>query len=501
MPDANLYRLLRDRFRARRDVTCLRLPSGPLYSYGAMDDWSARMAAALARLGARPGDRVVMQVEKCPAAVVLYLACLRGGFVLVPLNTAYTAGELAYFISDAKPAVVVCDGGREAEMAPLLSPGGSLVALAGSGGLEERAAAEEPAGDICGVGEGELAAILYTSGTTGRSKGAMLSHGNLASNALVLHHTWGFREGDTLLHALPIFHVHGLFIALNTAMLNASEIIFLDRFDVAAVLEALPSATVMMGVPTFYTRLLASPAFGPAHFGHMRLFISGSAPLTEQTFERFESRTGQRILERYGMTETGMISSNPLRGERVAGSVGFALPGTELRVCDERGEPAACGEVGTVEVRGPNVFRGYWNAPEKSAAEFRPGGWFITGDLGYLDREGRLRLVGRARDLIISGGLNVYPKEVELCLDATADIAESAVIGVPHPDLGEAVVAVCVAGCSPAPPGSQVLQAIEGQLAPFKRPKAVLFVDALPRNAMGKVQKNALRERYGQLFN
>ncbi len=501
MDNANLYHQLYQHFSLDLDATCIELPDGTRYSYGELDQWSAGMAAALTQLGAAPGDRVVVQVGKSPAAVALYLACLRGGFVLVPLNTAYTANELEYFIGDAKPAVVVCDPQRENEIVGLLPPATVLASL--DGGAHDLAALGHTTKNSTGVlsrSEQDVAAILYTSGTTGRSKGAMLSHGNLASNAMTLHELWGFRQGDVLLHALPIFHVHGLFVALNIAMLNGSRILFLEKFATETVLAKLPGATVMMGVPTFYTRLLASPDFKPVHFAHMRLFISGSAPLTEQTFVQFESRTGMRILERYGMTETGMITSNPLEGERIAGTVGFALPGVDVRVCDEQGKPSAAGEVGVVEVRGPNVFLGYWKMPEKTAEEFRSGGWFITGDLGRLDSTGRLTIVGRAKDLIISGGFNVYAKEVELCLDAMSEIAESAVIGVPHPDLGEAVVAICVATSLPPPDSKALLQAAANQLAAFKRPKAIIFSGELPRNAMGKVQKNQLREIHKHLF-
>ncbi len=501
LENANLYHLLYQRFSAHLQATCLELPDGTSCSYAELDAWSAGMAQVLAQLGATEGDRVMMQVGKSPAAVALYLACLRGGFVLVPLNTAYTSAELAYFIADASPAVVVCDPPREPDITRLVPPGVTVACL-GPGECDLAALGRAAAGDapVCPRADHDLAAILYTSGTTGRSKGAMLSHGNLASNASTLHALWGFQPGDVLLHALPIFHVHGLFVALNTAMLNASRIIFLEKFTTQAVLASLPKATVMMGVPTFYTRLLASADFSRLHFDHMRLFISGSAPLTEQTFRQFELRTGMRILERYGMTETGMITSNPLEGERVAGTVGFALPAVDVRVCDEHGGLRAPGDVGVVEVRGPNVFRGYWKMPDKTAQEFRPGGWFITGDLGQLDGEGRLSIVGRAKDLIISGGFNVYPKEIELCLDALGEIAESAVIGVPHPDLGEAVVAVCVATSQAPPEPERVLQELEGQLAAFKRPKALVFIEELPRNAMGKVQKNQLREAHSQLF-
>ena len=477
--NGNLYHRLYEGFASQLDKVCLAQPGDRDWTYGEIDELSARLARVL--LGrAQAGDRVLMQVGKSAEAVCLYLACLRSGLVLVPLNTAYTAGELDYFVADASPAIQVFDEELQS--------------------LCREAAGTEPMRAIAQVESDQLAAILYTSGTTGRSKGAMLSHGNLSSNAMTLHKLWGFESGDVLLHALPIFHVHGLFVALNTALLNASKILFLEKFDVELVLEQLPAATLMMGVPTFYTRLLASPDFAAAHFAHMRLFICGSAPLTEQTFAEFEQRTGQRILERYGMSEAGMITSNPLDGERIAGTVGHALPGVEVRICDPEGNQLGTGEVGIVEARGPNIFAGYWQMPEKTAAEFRSGNWFITGDMGALDEEGRLRLVGREKDLVISGGYNVYPKEVELCLDEISGIGESAVIGVPHPDFGEAVVAVCVASGDNLPSDEEISGQLANKLARFKQPKRILAIDELPRNAMGKVQKNELRERYANLF-
>ena len=510
MSNANLYQLLLSRFRDKLESPCLSSTDGRDYSYAEMHAWSASMATTLADLGALPGDRVLVQVEKCPANVALYLACLRGGYVLVPLNTAYTPAELAYFIADAEPRVIVCDSARRESIAVLVPSRCQLVSLDGSDSplqalCEAAAQDSDTEQSICLRSPGDLAAIVYTSGTTGRSKGAMLTHANLASNALTLHELWGFREGDVLLHALPVFHVHGLFIALNTAMLNASRIIFLPKFDTREVLASLPQASVMMGVPTFYTRLLGDPGFDQRHYQHMRLFICGSAPLTEQTFHAFEARTGQRILERYGMSETGMITSNPLQGERVAGTVGFALPGVEVRISTAEGNPLPPGEVGIIEVRGPNVFPGYWKMPEKTAEDIREDGWFITGDMGRMDEHGRVSIVGRQKDLIISGGFNVYPKEVELCLDATEQIAEAAVIGVPHPDYGEAVVAICVPSAasretSPEELREQVLNQIRQQLAGFKQPKQFLLVEELPRNAMGKVQKNTLRENYNHLF-
>ena len=440
----NLYLTLAAGYADHLDRCCLDVPCGRRWSYRDVDTLAGSLAGAMLRR-AKPGDRVLVQVNKSPEAVALYLGCLRAGLILVPLNTAYTESELRYFRQDAEPALEIDDEG--------------LAALC-------EASSAEKAPPAAGVEPNDIAAILYTSGTTGRSKGAMLTHGNLASNALTLHKIWGFAPGDVLLHALPIYHVHGLFVALNTAFLNASTVLFLDRFDTETVLAQLSRATSMMGVPTFYTRLLEDPAFGPGHCSTMRLFVSGSAPLTEQTFAAFEARTGQRILERYGMTEAGMITSNPLDGE----------------------------------LRGPNVFAGYWRMPEKTAAEFRDDGFFITGDLGTLAEDGRLTLVGREKDLIISGGLNVYPKEVELCLDSIEGIQESAVIGVPHPDFGEAVVAVCVPSADNLPEDDTLQALLEDRLARFKHPKRFIQVAALPRNTMGKVQKNRLREQYSGLF-
>ncbi len=475
----NLFLTLARGFADQPDKCCLKLPDGGQWSFQQLDTLSARMATVLLSQAA-PGDRVLMQVQKCPEAVALYLACLRAGLVLVPLNTAYTAAELDYFRQDAEPAIEVDDRGLQR-----LCLDSTYVDV-----LES----------VAEVKGEDLAAILYTSGTTGRSKGAMLSHDNLRSNALALHRLWGFRADDVLLHALPIYHVHGLFVALNTALLNGSTVLFQPRFDVTSVRKGLARATVMMGVPTFYTRMLREPAIDRQACAGVRLFICGSAPLTEQTFAAFEARTGHRILERYGMSETGMISSNPLDGERLAGSVGFALPGVEVRICDDQGKPLTEGDVGVVEVRGPNVFSGYWRMPEKTAAEFRDDGFFITGDMGRLDSDGRLWLVGREKDLIITGGLNVYPKEVELCLDGIKGVQESAVIGVPHPDFGEAVVAVCVMADDQAMPETELEAAIADTLARFKQPKAYIQRADLPRNTMGKVQKNQLREDYRDWF-
>jgi malonyl-CoA/methylmalonyl-CoA synthetase len=491
--DHNLYSLLAARFMAAADRTALADAEGRGPTNGDLDDLAARFAAVLGRRGVRPGDRVVAQVEKSVAAVALYLACLRSGAVYVPLNTAYTDAEVDRFLADAEPRVFVCSRSRATGAAPLECLGSHE-----GEGLWAEALASAPLPEIVARDRDDLAAIVYTSGTTGVSKGAMLSHGNLASNALALHDLWGFRGDDVLLHALPVFHLHGLFIALHCAMLSAATTIFLPRFEAAEVKRLLPRATVLMGVPTFYTRLLALEGFGRDDCRSMRLFISGSAPLLAETWKEFESRTGAPILERYGMTETGMITSNPLDGERVPGTVGFALPEVEVRVRRDDGTLACAGEAGVVEVRGPNVFRGYWRLPEKTAEDFRDDGFFVTGDIGMLDAEGRLTLVGRARDLIISGGLNVYPKEIEEVLDAEPGVAESAVIGVPDADFGEAVLAVVVIEHGARVTEEALAEAARARLARFKHPRRFVFVDELPRNAMGKVQKNVLRERYSK---
>jgi len=501
--DANLYTLLRSRFPEEADATCLELADGSRITYADIDARSGRMAGLLVALGVVPGDRVMVQVDKSPEAVVLYLACLRAGAAFLPLNTAYTAREVEYFLGDAEPRVAVCSPAAEAGLAPLAQRAGcTLLTLdaAGGGTLMGRFAEAGDSDIVVPVAGDDLASILYTSGTTGRSKGAMLSHDNLASNAQVLHDTWGWRDGDVLIHALPIFHVHGLFVALHCALLNGSPMLFLNRFDADAVLERLPRATVLMGVPTFYVRLLECAELDRDRVANMRLFISGSAPLLEETFNTFEQRTGYRILERYGMTEAGMITSNPLDGERLPGTVGYFLPGVSGRVVDDDGNALPCGKPGVLEIKGPNVFSGYWRMPEKTAEEFRSDGHFVTGDIATLADDGRVAIVGRAKDLVISGGYNIYPKEIELLIDAIPGVRESAVIGVPHPDFGEAVAAVVVADGSGTVDESGVQQALTADLARFKQPKRVFFVDELPRNTMGKVQKNRLRELYGETF-
>ncbi len=502
--DANLYTLLRRRFPADREATCLELDDGECISYAEIDDRSGRMAALFNALGVVPGDRVMAQVDKSPEAVVVYLACLRAGAAFVPLNPAYTTREIDYFLTDAEPRVVICRPEVESSLAPLASKAGCdhLLTLDDSGGgsLMARYRDAGISNLVMPVAGDNLAAILYTSGTTGHSKGAMLSHANLASNALVLHDYWGWQDGDVLIHALPIFHVHGLFVALHCALLNGSTMLFMNKFDADAVLDRLPRATVLMGVPTFYVRLLDRDSLDRDTVAGMRLFVSGSAPLLEDTFYRFEQRTGHRILERYGMTEAGMITSNPLDGERLPGTVGYFLPGIGGRVADSDGIELPHGEPGVLEIKGPNVFKGYWRMPEKTAEEFRADGHFITGDIATMASDGRVTIVGRAKDLVICGGYNVYPKEIELLINAIPGVRESAVVGVPHPDLGEAVTAVVVADGNTKIDETTVQQALSTELARFKQPKRVFFVDELPRNTMGKVQKNQLRASYAGTF-
>ena len=505
MTDANLYRLMENRFPEDRTQPVIETDTGTVYSYGDLAACCGRFVRQLAACGVKPGDRVAIQVDKSPEAAFLFLACLRAGAVILPLNPAYRAREVAYFLEDAAPRLLVCRPGDEATLAPVARQAGvaQLLTLdtAGGGTLMAESAALDPDAPCHANEADDLAAILYTSGTTGRSKGAMLTHGNLGCNALTLNRIWGFRPDDVLLHALPIFHTHGLFVATNCTLLSGARMLFLPRFDAAAVVRLLPRATVFMGVPTYYTRLLAEPGFDRRCCAAMRLFISGSAPLLEESFHAFEARTGHTILERYGMTETGMNTSNPLDGARLPGTVGPPLPEVEARVCDADGTVLAVGEVGVLEVRGPNVFAGYWQMPEKTAAEFHEDGFFITGDLARIDENGYVSIVGRAKDMVISGGLNVYPKEIESVLDGLPGVAESAVIGVPHPDFGEAVFAVVQRdGNGDALAEDAIIAALKNQLAGYKVPKRVAFVDALPRNTMGKIQKNALRERFKDAF-
>lgn len=459
-----------------------------------------RYASLLAALGLKQGDRVAAQVEKSPEALILYLACLRGGFVFLPMNIAYQANETDYMIGDAEPSLIVCDPALEPRMQELAAKYGVAHVLTldmkGDGSLIEhmrRERSEAPPGLTTAD---DLAAILYTSGTTGKPKGAMLTHGNLAANAMTLREAWRFSENDVLLHALPIFHTHGLFVACHCVLVSGARMIWLEKFDRAELIRELPRASVLMGVPTFYTRLLADDDFNAQLVSHMRLFISGSAPLLAETFEAFKVRTGQAILERYGMTETGMNTSNPYEGERRAGTVGFPLPGVEIRVCNDEDAPVGVEEIGGLQVRGDNVFKAYWRLPEKSAQEFAPGGWFRTGDVAKIDGDGYIHLVGRAKDLIISGGFNVYPKEIESLIDDMPEVEESAIIGVPHPDFGEVGVAVIVLQKEAALDPDAVLMRLRSVLANYKLPKRVFILDSLPRNAMGKVQKNILRDTY-----
>ncbi len=496
--NANLYALLRGHFDEHIGEPCILIPDGPVIHYDRLDAVSAQIAHALCNEGCQVGDRVAVQVDKCWEALALYLACLRAGLVYLPLNIGYQKSELAYFFDDAEPRVIVCRPESAATIAPL-RPQAAVLTLAGGGGtLIDRAAGQRESFDTVTSGPDDLAAIVYTSGTTGRAKGAMLTHRNLASNALALVDAWGFTRGDVLLHALPIYHVHGLFVAVHCVLLSGSRMLWLAKFDAADVRSLLPRATVMMGVPTFYTRLLADPAFGIADCRSMRLFVSGSAPLLPETFAEFRQRTGHTILERYGMSETGMNTSNPLDGERIAGTVGPPLPGVSVRIVDAGGRDCPKGEVGGIEVKGHNVFAGYWRLPEKTREEFTADGWFRTGDMGEILENGYVRIVGRAKDLIITGGLNVYPKEVEEKIDALPGVAESAVIGVPDADFGEAVTAVVVARPGNALREADVIAALKTEIATFKVPKRVHFVDALPRNSMGKVMKSMLRERFGR---
>ncbi|MDR3513308.1 MAG: malonyl-CoA synthase [Caulobacteraceae bacterium] len=481
----------------------LRTGDGRDITYGEAIDAAGRLANVLASLGVVPGDRVAAQVEKSPEAILLYLGCLRAGAVYLPLNTGYTLAELEYFIGDAEPRVVVCAPEKAEAIAALAGRlGVAHVETLGedgrTGSLVEKAAAASPAFATVPRGPGDLAAILYTSGTTGRSKGAMLTHANLASNALTLKDCWRFTADDVLIHALPIFHTHGLFVATNIVLMAGASMIFLPKFDAGEIIRLMPEATTMMGVPTFYVRLLQDPRLDKALTANMRLFVSGSAPLLAETHHAFEARTGHAILERYGMTETNMNTSNPYDGARIAGTVGPPLPGVELRVTDaETGKPLPAGEIGMIEVKGPNVFCGYWRMPEKTAAEFRADGFFITGDLGVVDARGYVSIVGRGKDLIISGGFNVYPKEVEGEIDALAGVEESAVFGTPHPDFGEGVTAAVVLKPGAALTEAEVIAALRDRLAAYKLPKRVFFVPHLPRNTMGKVQKNVLRQTYG----
>ena len=504
--NANFFLSLQKGIQSALSSPCIEGPDFPLLSYSELEELTAQAANLLKSLGIKAGARVLVQTLKSPLGVAFYLACLRSGAIYVPLNTAYTTEELDYFIEDTGPDIFVCDPARREALEGLFLKHkiSSILEIdaSGQGSLLDQLKEFPQQHDVVQVDSDDTAVILYTSGTTGKPKGAMLSHGNLDSNSQALFKIWGWQNDDVLIHALPIFHIHGLFVALHLSLLGGTSMLFLSRFDAKQIIQLMPQATVLMGVPTFYTRLLQQDALTPELCKNMRLFISGSGPLLEETFSDFATRSGQQILERYGMSETGMLMSNPLDGERVPGTVGFALPKLNYRVCGEDGNVLEPSSIGTLQVKGPNVFSGYWRNPEKTKQEFSDG-YFITGDLVNEGPDGRISIVGRNKDLIITGGYNVYPKEIELVIDDIETIAESAVIGINHPDFGEAVVAVIVQSAnvqSQAIDEQALISTLKTQLASYKAPKRVLVIDELPRNTMGKVQKNLLRDKYGDLF-
>jgi len=502
----NLFVALRSAFPSDIDTIAIETADAtPLYyTWRDLERGTAMLANLLAHLELPEGARIAVQTDKSVEALMLYLAVLRAGFVYVPLNNAYQSSEIEAFIGDAEPSVVVCSGRNFSWVSKIAFRAGTRHVFTldddRSGSLLERAVHHAAEHRPVQKSSADLAAIVYTSGTTGRSKGAMLSHANLWSNAVALKSVWGWRDGDVLIHALPIFHVHGLFVASHGALLNGSRMIWFGKFDAKAVVARLPDATIFMGVPTLYVRLLGEPGLTREACRRMRLFISGSAPLLIETFNDFRERTGQTILERYGMSETLMLTSNPLDGERRGGTVGRPLPGVDLRVVDDHGEACAPGQIGGIEVRGPSVFSGYWRMTDKTREEFTDDGWFKTGDVGRIDADRYVTLVGRSKDLIISGGFNVYPAEVEGVLNELPGVAESAVIGVAHPDFGEGVVALVVARTDAKLDTDELGTMLKAKIAGFKVPKRLLVVDELPRNAMGKVQKNLLRERHRDLF-
>ncbi len=500
--NANLYALIQSAFPSDLHTDCLVTAQGANYSWSDLDSASGKIANLLASLNLPKGSRIAVQVEKSPEALLLYLAALRAGLIFIPLNTAYHSAEMRYFIEDAQPAVVVCSPKNFGWLAQLAFSLGCSHVFTLDDRMPNQGSLLQRAGPLSGQFQtvhsepDDIASILYTSGTTGKSKGAMLSHGNLGSNAKALQQAWQWRSDDVLLHCLPLFHVHGLFISCHVALLSGSRMIFLPKFDPAQVKKFLPHCTVMMGVPTYYVRLLEHPDLDQKLCSHMRLFISGSAPLLAETFHSFQQRTGHTLLERYGMSETNIITSNPCDGDRKVGTVGFPLNGEQVRTVHDDGSLCDVDSIGHIQVKGPNVFKGYWNMPEKTAQEFSADGFFKTGDLGKFDRDGYLHIVGRSKDLIISGGYNIYPKEIELILDAMPGVVESAVIGLPHKDFGEAVCAVLV--CSEPVDSKELIATLKTQIANFKVPKQIFIVDELPRNSMAKVQKNVLRDRFSQ---
>lgn len=512
MSNQNLFVALRDAFPADLDRTAVETDNGLSYSWRDLDRATAMMANLLDSLDLPPASRIAVQVEKSVEAMMLYLATLRAGHVFLPLNTAYQSAEIEYFIGNAEPAVVVCSPKNHGWVSKIaFTAGTQYVFTLGddrSGSLLERAAHHSDHHTPAVRQDDDLAAILYTSGTTGRSKGAMLTHGNMRSNALMLREYWQWQSDDVLIHALPIFHVHGLFVAIHGALINGSKMIWLSKFDPKLAISKFPEATVFMGVPTLYVRMLAEPTLTKVQAAHMRLFISGSAPLLIETFTEWQARTGHTILERYGMSETVMLTSNPCgpdaryggATERRGGTVGFPLPGVTLRVMEDDGKAVAPGEIGGIQVKGPNVFKGYWRMPEKTAEEFTDDGFFRTGDVGKVDADGYVTIVGRSKDLIISGGYNVYPAEIEGYINDMPGVAESAVIGVPHPDFGEVGVAVIIAKPGATVEPDSVIAELKAKLANFKIPKRCVVVAELPRNTMGKVQKNLLRDQYKGAF-
>ncbi len=504
MKNHNLFAALRAAFPDNLDEIAVETENGLFYSWRDLERASAMLANLLKSLQLPEGSRIAVQVDKSVEAMLLYLATLRAGYVFLPLNTAYQSGEIEYFIGNAEPAVVVCSRKNFGWVSKIAFKAGILNVFTlddnRTGSLLDRAAQCSDRHEVASRKADDLAAILYTSGTTGRSKGAMLSHGNMLSNALVLKDYWAWQPGDVLIHALPIFHVHGLFVALHGALINGSKMIWLSKFDPRLVLEKLPEATVFMGVPTLYVRLLAEPGLSRETCSNMRLFVAGSAPLLLETFQAWQERTGHTILERYGMSETAMLTSNPYEGERRGGTVGFALPGVTLRVQGDAGQPLLVGEIGGIEVKGPNVFQGYWRMPEKTSEEFTADGFFKTGDVGKIDERGYISIVGRSKDLIISGGYNVYPAEIEACINDMQGVAESALVGIPHPDFGEVGVALVVGKPGATLQADQIIAVLKSMLANFKIPKKCFVVSELPRNTMGKVQKNLLRDQYKALF-
>ncbi|WP_299955013.1 malonyl-CoA synthase [uncultured Roseobacter sp.] len=489
---------------AGKETPFLILKDGEVITHADFLSMAARFANSFRELELQPGDRLALQAEKSPQALAVYAAAVQSGLVFLPLNTGYTPAEVSYFVENSGARLLICDPAKAKGLRPVADAcDAALETLGAEGGgsLPEHARGQSDVFETVPRAPDDLAAFLYTSGTTGRSKGAMLTQTNLLSNSQTLVDVWRFTKEDVLLHALPIFHTHGLFVATNVTLLSGGALLFLPKFDAGDVIDLLPKATTMMGVPTFYTRLLDDPRFTGDLVQHMRLFVSGSAPLLSETHVQFEKRTGHRILERYGMTETNMNTSNPYDGARRAGTVGFPLPGVELKITDPAsGDSLPDGEIGQIEVRGANVFQGYWQMPEKTREELRSDGFFITGDLGLIDDQGYVQIVGRNKDLIISGGYNIYPKEIETVLDDQPGVLESAVVGVPHPDFGETVVGFVVAEKEKQPDLDDISATVAAQLARFKHPRKLIVLPELPRNTMGKVQKNLLRQQYGDLF-